>query len=68
MDLSVGSLDDPVNVRPTAHFSVETRITDWHADDGLPAERLDTNERINARWRAAYGSDVAPGRDAVRSG
>jgi hypothetical protein len=68
MDLSVGSLDNPADVKPTTHFSVETRIANWHAVDGLPGERLDTNERINTRWRDAYGADVTPGRDAVRGG
>src|SRR5262245_35805954 len=67
MDLTVGSLDDPSALKPTTHFSVETRIAAWHADDGLPGERLDANERINQRWRKAYGDDVAPGLDAARA-
>lgn len=68
IDLTVGSLDDPAAVKPTTHFAVETRIAAWHADDGLPGERLDSNERINQRWRKAYGDDVAPGLDAARAG
>jgi hypothetical protein len=68
MDLSVGSLDDPGAFKPTTHFAVETRVAAWHHDDGLPGERLDGNERINQRWRDAYGSSVQPGLDAVRSG
>ncbi|HEU5293451.1 MAG TPA: GFA family protein [Burkholderiaceae bacterium] len=68
IDLTVGSLDDPSAVKPTTHFSVETRIPAWHADDSLPGERLDTNERINQRWRKAYGDNVAPGLDAARAG
>ena len=67
VDLTVGSLDDPSALKPTTHFSVETRIAAWHADDGLPGERLDSNERINQRWRKAYGDDVAPGLDAART-
>jgi hypothetical protein len=67
MDLSVGSLDDPGAFKPTTHFAVETRVAAWHHDDGLPGERLDSNERINQRWRDAYGDDVRPGVDAVRS-
>ena len=67
MDLSVGSLDDPSVLTPVAHYSVETRIANWHADDGLPGERLDDNERINARWKQAYGDAVQPGLEAVRS-
>lgn len=68
MDLSVGSLDDPAAVKPTAHFAVESRVANWHSDDGLPGERLDTNERITQRWRDAYGGDVEPGLKATRSG
>jgi len=65
MDLSIGSLDDPAAIAPTTHFSVETRIASWHAPDGLKEERLDTNERINQRWREAYGN-APPGRDTAR--
>ena len=68
LDVTVGSLDDPSLLKPTTHFSVETRIAPWHADDGLPGRRLDTNEGINNRWRAAYGDDTAPGLDTARSG
>jgi hypothetical protein len=68
MDLAVGSLDDPSVMKPTAHFAIESRIANWHSDDGLPGERLDANERINQRWRSAYGNDVKPGVDAVREG
>ncbi len=67
MDLSVGSLDDPSQLRPTEHFSVETRIAGWHADDGLPGQRLDSNPRIAARWRKAYGEAVTPGLQALRA-
>lgn len=66
MDLSVGSLDDPGQLKPTEHFGVETRVAGWHAEDGLPGTRLDTNEPIAARWRTAYGDDVQPGLQAVR--
>jgi hypothetical protein len=65
MDLSIGSLDDPAAITPTSHFSIETRIASWHADDGLPGERLDANERITQRWRDAYG-DAPPGLQTVR--
>ena len=66
MDLSVGSLDDPSAVTPTEHFGVETRIATWHAPDGLPESRLDSNERIAQRWRDAYGHGVEPGLAATR--
>jgi len=68
MDLSVGSLDDPSQLKPVVHYSVETRLDAWHADDGLPGRRLDDNEPIARRWRDAYGADVQPGLDAVRAG
>jgi hypothetical protein len=66
MDLSAGSLDDPAALKPTEHWSVETRIAGWHAADGLKENRLDANERIAKRRRDAYGADVAPGIDATR--
>ena len=66
MDLSVGSLDQPADVKPVSHFSVETRIAQWHADDGLPGERLDGLQHITDRWRAAYGDTVVPGVAAAR--
>lgn len=67
MDLSIGSLDQPALVKPVSHYAIESRIESWHTDDGLPGERLDENEKIAARWKAAYGNDVKPGVDAVRA-
>ena len=67
MDLSVGSLDEPGAVKPTEHFAIESRIAEWHVPDNLPESRLDTNARICARWREAYGEAVEPGLGAVRS-
>jgi hypothetical protein len=67
MDLSVGSLDDPSQMKPTEHWAVESRIAAWHVPDGLPEHRLDANERIMQRWKDAYGDDVQPGVDAARS-
>ena len=58
---------NPSALKPTAHFAVETRVAPWHVEDGLPGERLDANERINQRWRAAYGDDAAPGLDTARN-
>ena len=66
MDLAVGSLDDPSALKPTEHFAVESRIAAWHVPDGLPESRLDSNERINQRWRQAYGDAVEPGIAATR--
>lgn len=66
MDLSIGSLDDPALVTPVSHFAVESRVENWHADDGLPGERLDQSVKLSERWKAAYGGDVTPGFAATR--
>jgi hypothetical protein len=66
MDLSVGSLDHPELLHPTLHFAIECRIAPWHADDGLPGQRIDEHQRISERWRKAYGADVTPGLATVR--
>jgi hypothetical protein len=68
MDLSVGSLDEPSQLKPIEHFGVESRIAAWHVEDGLPGQRLDAFEPIMKRWRAAYGDDVEPGLDVARGG
>lgn len=68
MDLSIGSLDEPAAITPVSHFAVESRIARWHADDGLPGERLDEHVRLTERWQAAYGVDVVPGVAATRGG
>ena len=68
MDVSVGSLDEPAAITPVSHFAVESRIANWHADDGLPGERLDEHLRLTERWQAAYGDDVVPGVEATRTG
>ena len=67
MDLSIGSLDDPAAFQPVSHFAVESRIANWHAQDGLPEQRLDASEAIMKRWREAYGDDVQPGIAAVQA-
>lgn len=66
MDLAVGSLDEPGRLHPVSHFAVETRIAAWHAEDGLPGQRLDEHQRLMQRWRDAYGETVEPGLGAVR--
>lgn len=66
MDLSVGSLDDPSVLTPTAHYAIESRIASWHVEDGLPGHRLDENTTIANRWKTAYGDDVTPGVQATR--
>jgi hypothetical protein len=66
MDLSIGSLDEPAAVTPISHFAVESRIANWHADDGLPGERIEEHVKLAERWRRAYGDDVVPGPEATR--
>ncbi len=66
IDVSIGSLDEPSAFKPTSHFAIETRIAEWHVDDGLPGERLDEHTRLQERWKAAYGHDVTPGVQATR--
>lgn len=66
LDLTVGAFDDPASLQPTSHFAVESRVENWHADDGLPGERLDASEKLTARWKAAYGDAVVPGLAATR--
>ena len=66
MDLSIGSLDEPAAVTPISHFAIESRIANWHGDDGLPGERIDENAKLVKRWKQAYGDDVVPGVAAVR--
>ena len=66
MDLAVGAFDDPSALKPVSHFAIETRVANWHTDDGLPGQRLDEYSALMDRWKAAYGSDVVPGVDATR--
>ena len=68
MDLAVGAFDDPSAIRPVSHFAVESRVANWHADDGLPGERLDESRALRDRWIAAYGDAVVPGVAAARQG
>lgn len=66
MDLAVGAFDDPSAIRPVSHFAVESRLVNWHADDGLPGKRLDESKALRDRWIAAYGDAVVPGPVAAR--
>ncbi len=66
MDLAVGAFDDPSAIKPVSHFAVESRVANWHADDGLPGDRLDASAALTERWKNAYGDDVVPGVAATR--
>jgi hypothetical protein len=60
MDLSVGSLDYPEQMKPVNHFAAEYRIAAFHTPDGLPEDLIDSNKFINARWQQAYGAATPP--------
>ena len=66
MDLAVGAFDEPSAIKPVSHFAVESRVENWHADDGLPGERLDASATLMDRWKNNYGSEVVPGVAATR--
>jgi hypothetical protein len=66
MDLSVGTFDDPSVITPVSHFAIETRVANWHCDDGLPGDRLDTSESLAKRWQESYGDAVVPGPEVSR--
>jgi len=66
MDLSIGSLDEPAAITPVSHFAIESRIENWHAEDGLPGERYDSYPQLIERWKKAYGDSVVPGLEAAR--
>ena len=67
MDLTVGSFDEPSAIAPVSHFAVESRVANWHVDDGLKGLRMDEYTKLVDRWKTAYGDDVAPGVDAARA-
>jgi hypothetical protein len=67
MDIAVGSLDDPAAITPVSHFAVESRIANWHAEDGLPGHRLDESTKLMDRWKKHYGNTVEPGVAATRA-
>jgi hypothetical protein len=68
LDIAVGSLDHPEAITPVSHFAIETRVANWHADDGLPGTRLDQYESLMKRWKDHYGHHVVPGVQATRRG
>lgn len=66
MDLSIGSLDEPQRIKPVLHFAIESRLANWHGEDGLPGKRLDEYQAIMQRWREAYGADAKPELSTIR--
>ena len=61
MDVSVGSLDEPGLLKPTAHNGVESRIVSFAWHDNLPQSRTEDNAGYVEKWRVAYGPDTKPG-------
>jgi len=61
VNVPVDNLDEPGAISPTEHTGIESRVASWHAAGPLPESRIDDNERIRARWQAAYGPEVIPG-------
>jgi len=62
IDLGVGSLDHPEQMRPVSHCGVESRIATFHKPDGLKEVRVDELEHIVKKWKAAYGEQAVPGK------
>jgi len=68
MDLPVGSLDEPGQLKPTERVGAGSRAERWFRDDGLPQSRIDENSAIQQRWRDTDGIAVMPGLQAVLLG
>ncbi len=53
-DLTIGSLDDPSDMRPTHHFGIESLIHEsWLDTADLPRDRTDSNPALVERWAKA---------------
>lgn len=61
LDLSVGSLDKPEQIKPINHFGVESRLKAFHKPDGLPEKRTGDGSNYIAKWKKLYGEDSEPG-------
>jgi hypothetical protein len=61
LHLSVGSLDEPDQVRPVRHIGFEGCVEPFFMDDGLPKSRTGDSEEYVRKWRAAHGPDSVPG-------
>jgi hypothetical protein len=50
--MAIGALDDPYPYTPEFHYAVESKLH-WVANnDGIPGERLDTDEELKAVYVA----------------
>ena len=49
--LAIGAFDDPYPYTPDFHYGIEVKLH-WTAnDDGIPGERIDTDEELKAVLR-----------------
>ena len=53
LNVSVGSLDDPASVIPTAHLCVDSRLPWYDAGPDLPTTRIDENTDLVEEWARA---------------
>lgn len=61
MDLTVGGLDHPEQMKLARHDGVESRLEGFHTPDDLPDRRTDAGKNYYARWKKIYGEDSEPG-------
>lgn len=61
IDLSVGSLDEPDRMQPTAHAGFEGCVRSFFEEDGLPRTRTEDSKEYVEKWKAAHGPDSMPG-------
>lgn len=50
-NLTVGSLDDATEARPSNHIHVDSQLPWYRVDDGLPKYREDEVEAMMATWK-----------------
>ncbi len=50
IDLTIGSLDAPGDVRRASHFGVESRLPGWIPPDDLPEQRSEDYAPLVKRW------------------
>lgn len=55
-NVSIGSLDDSEPIVPTSHQCVESRLSWFSFDDGLPSYRSDEMPDLQAAWQQAKPS------------
>lgn len=61
IDLSVGSLDKPEQMKPVSHFGVESRLIAFHKPDDLPETRTEDGKNYVTKWKEIYGEESDPG-------